>query len=263
MRSFHRCINVVEKSIRSAKQIALMLDFDGTISAFAPTPQQARISAIAQHALKKMRGRFPIIVVSGRPLRDIRSKVGIRDLSYAGNHGAEWILGSVYGRAAISSRVLPAISRIRRSITTVLARYPGLLIEDKRLSIEFHFRRMRRSLIAKCKKEILSLTVELISSARLSVVDEGLSLEVSATDQWSKGDFSRHAMRVFKNISGAEPLPIYIGDAKTDEAAFEALKRGITIKVGMCGKSAACYAFSKREQVDTFLSRLEYLTRGR
>ena len=56
---------------------------------------------------------------------------------------------------------------------------------------------------------------------------------------------------------GAAFLPIYIGDDFTDERAFRALRKGITILVGSRRSTSAHYSLRNPAQVSAFLERLE------
>ena len=72
----------------------LFVDFDGTISRLAPTPGEAIASTRAVESLARLSRRLDVVcVLSGRRAQDIRDKVGLSELLYAGNHGAESIDG--------------------------------------------------------------------------------------------------------------------------------------------------------------------------
>src|SRR3990167_7982080 len=90
---------------------ALLLDVDGTISAIAPTPQEATVdpgckqalqslAVGAQHpsaALRTSAAPLPLVAaISGRPAAEVAAMVGVADMVYVGNHGLEqWHDGEV------------------------------------------------------------------------------------------------------------------------------------------------------------------------
>ena len=75
-----------------------MLDFDGTLSPIAPTPDLAILPESVGRQLRLCAGLFPVVIISGRSLADVQKKVGLKNLSYAGNHGLEW---KIYGKKEI------------------------------------------------------------------------------------------------------------------------------------------------------------------
>jgi trehalose 6-phosphate phosphatase len=52
-------------------------------------------------------------------------------------------------------------------------------------------------------------------------------------------------------------LPIYVGDDTTDESAFAVLRRGLTVRVGAPGPTAARFFLRNSEEVMSFLEKLE------
>lgn len=52
-------------------------------------------------------------------------------------------------------------------------------------------------------------------------------------------------------------LPILVGDDVTDESAFRALPRGLTIRVGNHPRTKARFRLQNPEEVRTFLDRLQ------
>ena len=82
-------------SALTERPAGLFVDFDGTISRLAPTPDEAIASPRAVRSLERLSGKLAVVcVLSGRRAQDIRDKVGLSDVLYAGNHGAESIEGT-------------------------------------------------------------------------------------------------------------------------------------------------------------------------
>jgi trehalose 6-phosphate phosphatase len=52
-------------------------------------------------------------------------------------------------------------------------------------------------------------------------------------------------------------LPIYLGDDLTDEPAFAALRRGITVRVAPVSRTKAHFRLGDPNEVRVFLERLE------
>ena len=71
-------------------RVGLFVDFDGTISHLAPTPDEAVVSPVAADSLRRLSGSLPLVcVISGRRVSDLRAKVGLDGPVYVGNHGGE------------------------------------------------------------------------------------------------------------------------------------------------------------------------------
>jgi trehalose-phosphatase len=64
-------------------------------------------------------------------------------------------------------------------------------------------------------------------------------------------------MREFTRGLRTPILPIYVGDDLTDEPAFVALRRGITVRVGNFSRTKARFRLRDPEEVCTFLKRME------
>ena len=80
----------IKKSL-AGKNIFLFLDYDGTLSSIADHPSKAFLSTEIKKSLHQviMNPRFKVAVISGRSLPDIKSRVGIKEIIYSGNHGLE------------------------------------------------------------------------------------------------------------------------------------------------------------------------------
>jgi trehalose 6-phosphate phosphatase len=68
---------------------ALLLEYDGTLTPLALTPEQATLPASTRAVLRELSRhlRMTVAVISGRPLSELRRLVGVRNLNYIGNHG--------------------------------------------------------------------------------------------------------------------------------------------------------------------------------
>ncbi len=75
----------------SARRPAIFFDFDGTLSPIVDSPEAATLVPGADKALRALAALYPVAVLSGRDLDDIRERVGIPGLWYAGSHGFEMV----------------------------------------------------------------------------------------------------------------------------------------------------------------------------
>ena len=73
--------------------LALLLDYDGTLSPIAPHPDLATIPEETKKVLERLANLSDVFVgvISGRGVNNVREMVGIQGITYAGNHGLEII----------------------------------------------------------------------------------------------------------------------------------------------------------------------------
>ena len=72
-------------------KLLLLLDFDGTLTPIRRDPDKVRLGKRMHGILKILSGQtnINVAIISGRELGDIRKKIGLKDVVYAGNHGLE------------------------------------------------------------------------------------------------------------------------------------------------------------------------------
>lgn len=255
----------LRKKLR-ARSVALFLDYDGTLAPISETPGSAAMPAAAREVVRTLSRCLgvTVTVVSGRELRDVREKVGLRDIVYVGNHGLELMGPRIRFRSPVSARYMRALKKIRSELEKEIGALRGVLLEDKGLTLCMHYRRAapRDALAAKTafrKAVILHSVREEVDTRSGKKV-----LEVRPAFDWDKGTavFWLLCRRGF--IEGGEsPVPVYIGDDATDEDAFRAIgNRGVTVLVGYRKCSRARYWVRDTGEVVRFLRMIAELKGG-
>ncbi|MCC6829912.1 MAG: trehalose-phosphatase [Thermoleophilia bacterium] len=124
------------------RDVALLLDFDGTLSHIVPRSEDARLVAGAREALEALRGRLGLLgFVSGRGLADLEGLVGIPGCAYAGNHGME--IRHPGGPAEVVPEVRPWVARVNAfgaALDAGRLDQEGIRLEDKGASLSLHWR---------------------------------------------------------------------------------------------------------------------------
>lgn len=131
------------RRIARSSRPGLALDFDGTLSEIAPTPEAAVIHPRCAAALRRAVGKFAVVaVISGRSALDLARRVDIPGAVCVGNHGAERVVGGVYEAAAgrADGGGADAVSRVLDRIKRATAQIGGLIYEDKGFSASIHYR---------------------------------------------------------------------------------------------------------------------------
>ncbi len=81
----------LESKLRDAGNIGIGLDYDGTLSPIAPTPDEAVLAMSTRAALKNLAAdsRYKTAIVTGRAVWKIKEILDIPGIAYIGNHGFE------------------------------------------------------------------------------------------------------------------------------------------------------------------------------
>jgi alpha,alpha-trehalase len=78
----------------AGRTLAVFLDYDGTLTPIVRRPEDAELSKNMRQIIGKLAAHCPVAIVSGRDLKDVRERVGLEQLYYAGSHGFD-IAGSI------------------------------------------------------------------------------------------------------------------------------------------------------------------------
>lgn len=222
--------------LRAQPRILLGCDFDGTLAPIVPNPLDAKAVRGARAILAGLAAlpSVEVAIISGRALDDVRSRIGLPELNYVGNHGLELqgrvLEGMTLPRSAPAQGELEtALERIRTAVGDV----EGLYVEDKTLTASIHFRNVPESLHAQIDDAVEAALADLPDLA----ANHGRMIwEIRPRVGWDKGTALR---RMLEHLDLPEEAGIYIGDDTTDEDAFRAIPRGLTFYAGRRKETAA------------------------
>jgi trehalose-phosphatase len=241
----------IECLLREHRRVSVFLDFDGTLTPIVDFPNQAVMLPETRVTLKRLSeiGTFSLTIVSGRALNDVRERVGIANLTYAGNHGLEiWGEGLHFVQPEAVQRI-KILGEFSRRLRERLRHIPGVEVENKVLTTSVHFRRAERGSLDEIRKTVHA---ELAFSERLFRMIRGLQIiEIRPRVDWNKGSAVRW---IQQGIGSADTLSLYVGDDATDEDAFAALPEAVTVRVGHAKGTAARYYLDDQRSVTHFLS---------
>jgi trehalose 6-phosphate phosphatase len=186
------------------ERAALLLDFDGVLAPIVGRPEDAYPPAETRTELQRLVARYGLVaVVSGRPGADVRKRVDVEGVVYAGSHGLE---------------LDPEAGRWRQQIADFAstAPWPTAETELKGLSVAFHYRQHADEQAAVLELEALAETAR----------NEGLVarfgrkvLEVLPPIDANKGTAVRHLL----DRAGLTRA-LVAGDDTTDLDAFRAVE---------------------------------------
>jgi trehalose 6-phosphate phosphatase len=230
----------------------MLFDFDGTLSPIVDHHEDARISEPVRQLLKELGTRFVVGVVSGRGALDVRQKVGISGLIYAGSHGQEIeVPGQPRYEHPESLRLKGELDAATGALESRLAHLSGVAIERKPFAVAVH---TRQAFTDTAREEAVSVVEEMISDYPGLVVRSGKEVvEMTPATQWNKGN----AVEFLCDAMGGR-VPLFMGDDITDEDGFQMANDlgGVSIVVAptLSRPTAAQFALDDTDAVEQFLS---------
>ncbi len=238
---------------------ALFLDYDGTLSPIVPRPEDAHIPPETKLAVKKAAGVFQVAVVSGRDLPDVRQRVGIEGIYYAGSHGFE-IAGpdGFHYENDEGRQFLDVLETAENTLKEALADEEGVQVERKKYAIAIHYRRIKDPEKIGSVENIVENACK--KTGRLRKSSGKKVFELHPDMDWNKGKALAFLMETLR-LDPETAMPVYIGDDTTDEDAFRMLKEtGAGIGIRVLGEedreTAADYILADTQGVREFLERL-------
>ncbi|NP_001141014.1 Probable trehalose-phosphate phosphatase 9-like [Zea mays] len=259
------------------KQVAVFLDYDGTLSPIVEDPDRAVMTDEMRDAVRGVAARFPTAIVSGRCRDKVFSFVRLAELYYAGSHGMD-IRGPTAdanhhhgnGKAEAeaeavlcqpASEFLPVMQEVYAALVAKVERaIPGAKVEDNKFCLSVHFRCVEEACWAALFEQVRAV---LRDHPGLRLTQGRKVLEVRPMIRWDKGkalEFLLHALGFAADADRDDVFPIYVGDDRTDEDAFRVLRargHGAGILVSRFPKdTSASFTLRDPAEVKEFLRKL-------
>jgi trehalose-phosphatase len=236
----------------NGRPLVFFLDYDGTLTPIVSRPELAQLPAGLRNVLKSLSLRFPVAIVSGRDLEDIKNLVQVDSMYYAGSHGFD-ITGPEGKQAQYQKGrdYLPFLDRAERSLRDWLRDIPGSLVERKRFSLAVHYRLVGAENLDAVKNAVQRAAAQ---EPRLRITTGKKVYDFRPDINWDKGKALLWLMEMM-GLGESKGTPVYIGDDVTDEDAFKAIKEsGFGIVVGEESRpTAARFRLKNPEEVRRFL----------
>ena len=251
---FHSPLGCALQKIGEGRSLLLLLDFDGTLVEIAPHPALARPTPELLELLGRLAAREDrkVMLVSGRPLRDLREMLPVSGLDFLGSHGGEALIGGRLHPVPVTPADRQELSRCRTRLAAMLHPFQGWWIEDKPQGFALHYRQLPEEHAQEFAVILGRWREQLGKRERFQLLEGKKILEILPRGV-SKGAAIREIL-LLPQFFGF--FPIYAGDDSTDESAFLALRdHGITIRVGHpCAGTAATHSLPDPEAVRQFLT---------
>jgi trehalose 6-phosphate phosphatase len=202
---------------RRAAEVALCLDFDGTISPIVEDPAAARPIPGVVELLGPLADRYAAVaLISGRPATYLASHAAAPGVRYLGMYGLEEI---VDGRVQVDPRLeaaRPTVAAVARDLAEDPAvTGSGAYLEDKRYAVAAHLRRVADP--DRWAGPVSQAAARVAARHGLEVVPGKMVWELRPMVRSDKGDAVRRAVAE----SGAAAVAV-VGDDRGDLPAFAA-----------------------------------------
>lgn len=227
----------------SFTQTLYAFDFDGTLSKIVDVPSEATITDSTDSLLRKLSELAPVAIISGRSLKDLRSRLKFKPKYLVGNHGLEGLGNTDYS--------LDKAKMICESWKATLSKFDfgsGVEVEDKTYSLAIHYRRSRSK--KEAKRKIASAISKFKDSPR--VISGKLVINLVPMSAPHKGVAVLELMKLTNSKNA-----LYVGDDDTDEDVFSLPEYKImSVRVGRKKASRARYAMQRQSDINRLLSLL-------
>jgi len=226
---------------RAQPDWAYFLDVDGTLIAFADSPDAIHVDDVLLDLIRRLYRMCngALALVSGRTLADLDKRLDGMRIPIAGQHGLELRDAQGHIQTYTTGTSSATLNELKHRLSTLVASHQGLLLEDKGLALAVHYRQAPH------------LASYIHRQTNLWLAESGLPLQLQKGKYVlefkppirDKGTAIAEFMR---QIPFYGRLPVFIGDDATDEHGFKLVNRlgGHSIKVG---KGQTCARWRLRD----------------
>jgi trehalose 6-phosphate synthase/phosphatase len=216
--------------LAETEELLLLLDYDGTLVPFTPTPELARPDRELLSLLRALGGRpeTQVHVVSGRPQQTLEDWLGDLPIWLHAEHGfvsrdratGQWVPAAELGAPWRE----PVLAMLRE----ITQRTPGSLVEIKAAALAWHYRMADPETGARRSNELRLHLNQLLSNQPVEILAGNRVIEIRP--------YGVHKGRIVPPLGPerqAATTILAVGDDRTDEDLFGALPpEAITVKVG-------------------------------
>ena len=241
--------------LRMAKgrPVHLFLDFDGTLAAHRTDGRYSRLADGVQETLRRLARKpgWRVSVISGRPIDDLRPRIGLRSVVYGGNHGLAISGPDVSFAHPLRSVIRAAMNAAASLIRGRVRSWPRAVVDHNRLTLSLNIGEVpaprRRGLwrvVDELRDELRWL--------RLRWQEGHMGWDLLPDVGWDKGSAVAHLLKPHPRA-----FALAAGDGFSDEAMFTAIRgRGAGVRVGPAVRSAARWSLRGPDELARLLAGL-------
>ena len=236
-----------------------LLDYDGTLRPFAPTPQEAVPTPQVRDLLNAL-AALPntyVYVVSGRDWQTLEAWLGDLPIGLCAEHGVKLRdIGSDKWEQLVDV-TNDWFETVRPIMQSYAQMTPGALVEQKTAALAWHFRRCDPDFGQWQANELAFHLASVVSNLPVEVIHGHKVIEVRAQGA-NKGALVRYLQERWDE----DDFIFAVGDDATDEDMFQALpKRAWSCRLGR-GPTAAKHYLERQADVVRVLTHLVRAVQG-
>ncbi|KAL9657817.1 hypothetical protein ABK040_013155 [Willaertia magna] len=255
------------------KQIVFFLDYDGTLSPIVERPELAILTNETRNAVENLSQHFLTSIISGRKLLDVKEKVNLENLFYAGSHGFDIqgnckilkkynlqydesldlikrndLINDEVFKICFAEEFIPILEQVFFELKEKLENINGCILENNKFSLSVHYRLIPNEEIIKEIENVIVTTLQKTQD-KTKLTHGKKVFEIRANYDWHKGKAVLELLKLWNLKENHSVLGIYIGDDKTDEDAFESLaKSNLGFGILVANEEDERIYYSKEEQ---------------
>ena len=232
----------LKRDYRVADKRLLLLDYDGTLVAFADKPERAKPDEELLDLFRAL-SESPentVVIISGRDKEMLERWFGDTGVCLIAEHGV-WLREEEEDWKMVEPLKEEWKKKIIPIFDLFVDRAPCSFVEEKRFSLAWHYRKVDPGLGELRAKELMDLLIDLTANTELQVLKGNKVVEVK---DWrvNKGVAASHW------ISRGFGFILAVGDDLTDEDMFKVLPEdAYSIKIGFTPSQARFYLGSPKE----------------
>ena len=231
----------IRKDYQKSQKRLIILDYDGTLSAFKDKPEDAYPTPDMLEVLRALTSdsRNKIVISSGRDLHTLESWLGKLPLDMAAEHGAFYKEnGTWYKKSSPYSWDDDLIQLLQNFIEKT----PRSNLEVKETALVWHYRKVDEWLASMREQQLVNALIAPCSRLNLQIMRGNKIVEVKSPE-YTKGAEAKRLLQQDKY-----DFILALGDDMTDEDTFLALPHSAyTIKIGSISNVAGYYLLSQSE----------------
>ncbi len=222
----------LNERIAQTQRVWLFIDYDGTLTDFAPTPHIIEPDDDLIQFLRRI-VQLPYLrlaVISGRRQSHLESLLPVPGAILCGAYGIELLAADGHRiQRADFNRIRPTLEKIQPRWERLIDNRSGFILEDKDWTLALHAKLAEESEVPKVMHAAQTVANEMIDPRTFRLNEGRRFLEVAPVEA-EKGQTIKYLLNRFP---WEDFLILYIGDDDKDEKAFEVVKsnNGIPIVV--------------------------------
>jgi trehalose 6-phosphate synthase/phosphatase len=219
----------MKRKYKSASRKLILLDYDGTLVSYAPSPEEAVPTPRLINIITRLSGQpdIRLVIITGRSRKSIEAMLGGLPVDIIAEHGAIKRINNVWKRESHVTESWK--SKVIGLLDEYTANVKGSFVERKEFALTWHYRQADERIAHDAAGRLLSQLEPFAREYSLKLIDGNKIVEVVA------GNSDKGIAALNLTVRDEYDFILAIGDDKTDEDMFSALS-GLpccyTIKVG-------------------------------